>query len=944
MNQLRSQGGPSLEGRLRRLELRYARIMLIKKIIIVGLVLAMTGLGAIIGASWLTQWWAAGYVGGAGLCVLSWLVVLRARCTTQGGHAQRRIRRQDWLKHFESQVDSLRALGAYECSLGAALQGEQTSALAQTHPWHKILRLEGNAVLKIARRQLRPWLGGLVLAMLSCMLGVGLFQHRIYAHAKLALAWLPPFQDTYILEVIAGEATAATASSLTSVAKRYELSARAPALINLYEQNLLRITRHTPRVLRTASSPRFTPPPAPEDYLYLHSWFPEADQQPRSADSNQAHTEVTQSFGRHKVPLARFMARNATFLKEPYQVFVLSPAVQAGRAASQPSSRRPTAGDEMPSFRVAENSALVIPSLSAHQPVAYITLGAPSLPQVGLVWHDATPEASITDHEPIALKISAVSPYPLTQLRLVIQTQGGEFTEKISRILAADQLSIVHNFTTTLRPYVTQHEQHVHLVAEAIAHHPSLAQQEVVGRSEPLALTVVSSYGRYQQTLAAMAVARHELMRWSQASDAAPLEELAELSQTIKTQSQHTPFFHYRDRRELMSLADKLRSKELADSVVREQLMQQVSAFLDRHEAMDQRARDRDFFVAARTYSRKLGAAIDSGLSSEQAQSLEQDSVKMEEFLQARHRSWQQRVAALADSADTYNLLTSNHRDMITGEHFTQAWQQMHDALPLSQAARDGSASPQEEPQQWLAAQARLAEIMGEYQEWLEDLERAEDGVREHMRMRHSQTLSQVAQRLMRLRQSQDEIGLQLDPLWHQMPNQIMSQQNNDELAASGQHPESHPAPEWDGIRLKQLTAMSQAKAIKELLAELPNPQDDRLNQAIAAMAQVVEMGDVHNYQHAELMADRASRLLREGAAAAHQQRAQLGAQRSARQRSTRGGDDYYGTAVVDFQIGDAEHVVHANYRQKILDQMSAAADDEAYQTLNSRYLREILR
>ena len=940
----------SLAQRLDQLEWCYQTITLSKKIAQGLMIAALTFMGSLLGSIIFSQLFYAAYVMAAVGCGVAWYVVLRAN-----RHAVRGLSRQDWFKHFESQEHRLRAAGSDHGSLRMALtaENEQRSQALVHDYWHHLLHHEGEAVLNHARQRMRRWIYRVGVAVIVCLGLGGMFQHRVYENMQLSLAWLPAFKDQYVLKIVQGAVDARAPRS-------YQLSVSSPPTIALYDQNLLEIILQTPLKLGGLHSLSAVPS---EHRIDLHGWFPEADLN-GSAPGGAAYgvdrvKQTAREFSQQAAPLSMFMHRGESYLKEAYQAFIMTQAYQgqmssagAGSFDQSMSEHRnvnlvPDTPHQLSlAFRVSRNSAVVVPRISKRKPVAYIALGAPSVPEVGLLWNNASPTMTITDHEFISLKLSAVSPYPLVKLRLVIETEGGEYLETVTQILAADQLSIVHNFNTTLRAYITRDEQHVHLFGEAIAIDPADQQTEFIGRSEPLAVTVVSSYGRYLKTLAALKDARHKLMSWSELESASITADLDKLAMMIAAQSSQTPFFHFRDRRTLNNLVEQLKSNQLKDPVVRGELLVQLTEFLELHESMDQRARDRDFFVAARAYSQKLGQYVSSAVASMSPRSprspdLKQAGDQVADFLRERHQSWSQRVQKMSSiSAEQAAAFQQAHREVLDDHYFVNSWMEIHQQVSARQEDTLGVDTAHHK-ERLLEAKSTLAQMVSEYARWIDQLESAEQALRDHQRLKHNQVLSQVAQDLRALRKSQDDISVQLDPLSHftQSPHQSVPSDSS-----TGKKDQLGSTQNWSAIKSEQVATMTQGQELLKMLRQLQNFKGERLDQALRTMSQVVQAGDEHNYAEAELRSDQASRLLREGADQVRRRRANMNQQRRDDQaRSQPHGDEFYGAAVLDF-TNDEVHEVDKFYREDILQDVNSQSQSVEDQTLKSRYLREILR
>lgn len=852
----RHADGRSLEQKLAYIEDSYRAVIKGERFLQGVLIALMAFLGTLLGSAFSFGIGLIPYLCGAVFCGLAWWWVLFQH--------SKKVVRSDWLKHFECQVENL--------SDGSSTSHSLSTALKESDPiderlWSEVLAREGRELLSVARQSWVRLLIKLAAVVLMCVLIGGMFADSIHKSARSSLGWLGLFDPSITLTI--GEGAADRLAP-----QKVKLSVSSPPTIQVHEHNLL-------HMLIQSSYSRDDE----ESYsVALHGWFPSL--------SRDTHKESSDHKPRHSAPLSVFLSDSRSgALKQAYQSFVAVPQQN----------------QFLLSFRVSQNSAVFVPNISTTKPMAYVSVGAPSVPEVGLVWHDSPADETITDHEPIYLSVSAVSPHPLVKLNLVIQTQAGEFIETVTQILAQDQLSIVHRFSTHLRPYVTAREEHIHLYGEAISvsGDGGDAERETVGRSDPVSITVISSYGRYQQTLEALKQARQQLMDWPQEDDSSHISRLAEIAETIQKSSQQTPFFNYQDRDVISSMVQQMESKSLDDEFFREDLRATLIHFLEIHEALDHRERDRDFFVSARGYSSMLQMS-----QTDSSPNLKAQGGQLENFVKQREVIWQKRAQNLDEK------FWQQHEKFLSENYFSQAIQDITQS------------SPESSPESVRLAVARIAELVSAYDQWIKDLEAAEDQARQDRILRHSQILSSAVQALKQLQKSQDHIASRLDP--------------QSDFFRPGNESTSSQSHEWPEIRSDQQQAISQGQVIANQLREISRFQGpSRLDEALKAMGGVIDKGDQQSFQDAEVLADRASRLLREGGSAAqtHQNRFH---QSQLTPRTQVGGDNYYGSSVIHLNM-KASHKVDAFYREDILKQMSES-HEHTDPVLNSRYLREMLR
>ena len=864
------------------------------------MVVSITFFGSLLGSVLFTEQIWGPYLMAAVLCSLGWIgliLSMRKSGRFQRHLAIRQICRLDLLKHFECQAASL-GLGT-ESSLSSAMVAEKVlqssdndesdevfsktemgaaGAVETIRLWYRCLDKEGRAITRLATLRVLWWAKALAVSVGICVLMAATFSERISASAHRSLYWLPGASGADSLVIVEGAADPLRPLS-------YGLSTSSPPWIQVFDHHFLTLTLRSKPVRGGAS-------------VRMHRWFPESIEE----------ENVRQNMAKKSTPLSAFFKGKSRYLGEPYQAFVTETMNDTSLLSEGKNSPR---SYEHLSFRAAKNSALFVDAISKTKPVAFISLGSPSVPEVGLLWNGA-PSESISDHETLSLRLSAVSPFPLVRLNLVIQTQRGEFVETVTRILAADQLSIVHNFPTVLAPYITSDEEHIHLYGEAISMDQT---QELVGRSEPLALTVVSSYGRYQRTLSALKETRSLTLSWQDTSSAERLEELKAL---IKSESAATPFFHSHDRRVMAEITSMMVASQMENSSFRQDLARQITEFLELHEAIDDRERDRDFFVAARAYSRKVSGGKDLSLAG--------DAEGIKEFLQAREARWLERAKKLQALTGQSSFREENS-SVLEESAFSKRWDRLHQKIMEEDSLAD---SGTEEGREELAA------MVAEYRQWLSKLESAESRAKENHRLVRSQSLMKASKALKDLQSKQDRIAARLDPLGMSSAGSKGGDQRQSGQSQAGQ---------WPDIKADQIAAAEQGAEIQKMLQNVKNLSTDRLDQAAEAMAAVVESGDQSDFERAEIMADKASRLLREGRQEARKQQ-QSGRKRDQDPRKSPIGDGFYGPSIVDLQT-EREHVVDDTYRGAVLRQLrqnSGGEESKEDPAVQRRYLREVLR
>jgi hypothetical protein len=367
-------------------------------------------------------------------------------------------------------------------------------------------------------------------------------------------------------------------------------------------------------------------------------------------------------------------------------------------------------------------------------------------------------------------------------------------------------------------------------------------------------------------------------------------------------QSEKSPFFDGMDRLQIRRFETSIQDIAAAGSSDElNNLSQELNAFLFEHEILDDRERDRDFFVAARALSRLLELE-----PSRRPATLTSVVGRLRQFLDDRYERWTERVERLKPA------------------HVPGSWDEIRTKRPfhaaLEQIARlDKSPnSPSSQSEQLTA----ISKAVGTYRAWLQDLESQEDKMRDEQDRQRQEGLASARDVLKELQKRQGEISSELDRSDERPPEQLASQ--------------------WPSTRLKQNTNTKETRQLEGRMRGLAPTAAQRIKAAAEAMAQATDFGNKGVFNKAESYADLAGRLLRQAESAA-QQAQQKRRSRGRRRRVT--GDNYYGQSVVggDIEI-KREYQVDRRYREDILDEVQSSGYDEENRSLLENYLRHVIR
>jgi hypothetical protein len=472
--------------------------------------------------------------------------------------------------------------------------------------------------------------------------------------------------------------------------------------------------------------------------------------------------------------------------------------------------------------------------------------------------------------------------------------------ELVVNVVSENKTELTTDYRLILETYVESDLAQVEIFAEAV---DRAIPTPLVGVSEPLKLATASAYGRYREALSTLRSLKTMIDETLGKSDTPLPGDGKKLAAKASTQSEKSPFFDGLDRVQIYRFSASLDDYFASGSS--EKLMElsgNLNDFLFEHEILDDRERDRDFFVAMRSLSRLI----------------EQDAAKRpipvavvtertRKFLDDRLFRWSKRIERLG------------------AQNAPEKWPTIRDKKPFHQAMlavdklETSHKATLERTSDMLTI---LSKTTVEYRSWIEELEAREDKVREAEEQSRQEGLANARDVLRELQQRQGEVSQGLD--------------------RASERPRGQLADEWPSLRMKENTNIRDTKRLEAQMRALSPTSAARIGGAVEAMEETMKQGDGDDFQMAESAADMAGRLLRQ---------AESAAQDSQQKRRSRGrrrhvtGDNYYGQSVVggDIEIR-REYQVDRRYREDILEEVQSSQYDEENRALLENYLRHVVR
>ena len=547
------------------------------------------------------------------------------------------------------------------------------------------------------------------------------------------------------------------------------------------------------------------------------------------------------------------------------------------------------------SFAVTNDVNIFIPDLYGDNKIAGVQVKKLPIPEVSLTaliditepWHD---------EKPLALKIEAQTKAPMKLVQLLIRSGNHEAKELVNRINSDQIFDYTTQYSLVLEPYINNDIADVEIIAEVV---DSSIPRPLIGQSQALRFRTASAYGRYRQTLRVLRDLKSMVDEGVETEKYKLSDEAQDLVNDARKRSASTPFFDTLDRiqiHEFSDLVKKIREEDSSQSIF--ELQSGLNEFLVEHEILDDRERDRDFFVASRALSRlieqpeeKRPVSVDTAVNN------------MRSFLKNRRERWKLRISQLPKPEDL------------------EDWKKIRDEEPFLKSFEDiRKAIAKKEPESVSKALSTLSQNAANYRKWIEDLEAKEDAERQAKERKRQEGLASAREQLKELQKRQGKISGELD--------QAISRDTE------------NLADRWPMTRLKQNTNINDTRKLEAQLRALSPKAGGRIRAAMEAMKLTVESGEHKDYVKSESYSDLAGRLLRKA-----QQDSMRNQKRQSRRRRRVTGDRYYGQSVHggDLEIS-RDYQVDKRYREDILEEIQNSRSSEENQRLLERYLRQIIR
>lgn len=590
--------------------------------------------------------------------------------------------------------------------------------------------------------------------------------------------------------------------------------------------------------------------------------------------------------------------RSSSTLSQESLRIQLVPTIQADGARGSPN------GDDMVEYSAVMalpfSGELWISSIPSLRPLAELRVLTLPLPEVSLEWPQRSSQnGPWHDDVPMFLKVRAQSELPLARVSLVIKTAHARVEERVATIMTDDHFDVRSDYSLILEPYLTEDLEEVEIVAEALT-----KVQDLLGVSAPLRVQVSSAYGRYRRTLGMLSELKGMVDQAVGGGDAeSPLsgtpsagvrldDKAQSLVEEVMVAADDSPFFDAFDRMRLRDIQESIVALKGAESLETLGVMShELNEFLLLHEMLDDRERDRDFFVAARGLTREI--ASEGGVNKKSEAAID----RLLQFVDERHKRWVRRI------------------ERIRSDLVPKRWIEVRDNRPFSTGLRALRRLGVQ------AAGGTLARIVSEYQAWIESLEEAEDREREQRDAQEQEGLASAKDALRELQVAQGKISESLDKA---------SEREQQSLVEG-----------WPSVRMKQNTNREGTSRVEAELRRLSPRAAARVKAARESMSKVVESGEGEAFPEAESWSDLAGRLLRQAESATSER----DRNRSQRRRRSVSGDRYYGQAVVggDVEIRH-EYEVDRRYREDILDDVRGAEIPDSERPLMESYMRRVVR
>jgi hypothetical protein len=547
-------------------------------------------------------------------------------------------------------------------------------------------------------------------------------------------------------------------------------------------------------------------------------------------------------------------------------------------------------------FSQTEDAFLYLSTISNNRAVASIRVKRLPVPKVELTTALSKDELW-ADDKPLPLNIDVKAENPLQAVQLLIKSGSRESRELVSEVLAQDKKNLTTRYSLALESYVEQDVQELEIVAEAM---DRAVPVPLVGRSKPIFIKVASAYGRYKLSLETLKQIKSLLDASLQSQKPIDAKALADLSEKVKLQADDSPFYDGLDRQQLTQLSQSFEMlAQRSDMGLALKSSESLNRFLFEHENLDDRERDRDFFIAARTYSRVLEQE-----KKERKLSAEDVNAKLLNFVKERKARWSQRVERLLP------------------DHRPESWKTIQDSSLEKglQAIKGFDASG--DTRQAIQTLSRNVET---YRQFIEELEAKEDALRKQKEEQRQQGLADARNQMRELQRRQGSISTKLDRAAERSKEQM--EEN------------------WNSARLDQNSNIKSTKELEGQMRSLSPEAGERVKAAAEAMEATVAAGNEGQFEDAETSSDIAGRLLQQADNAARQSQ-QENQQRGRRRRVS--SDQYYGNQVTGGDVDlKRNYQVNRRYREDVLNDirdLKRQESSEEADTLLEDYLRRVIR
>ncbi|MBC7660808.1 MAG: hypothetical protein H7249_14015 [Chitinophagaceae bacterium] len=547
-------------------------------------------------------------------------------------------------------------------------------------------------------------------------------------------------------------------------------------------------------------------------------------------------------------------------------------------------------------FAQAEDADLFLSTISTSKPVASIKVKKLPVPKVTLT-SAAREGEPWADDKPLPLTIEVKADNPLQVVQLHIKSGERESRELVSEVMAQDKKSLTTRYNLALETYVEQDVQDIEIIAEAMDRSIPVP---LVGRSKPIVIQVASAYGRYRMALDSLRQIKTMLDSSLQSQTPINGKEMRQIAEKVQTQADDSPFFDGLDRQQLNQLGQAFEQLETKPNMpLAMKASEGLNRFLFEHENLDDRERDRDFFIAARTLSRVLEQD-----KKERKLEVEDVSKKLQNFVKERQARWEKRV------------------DRLTADNKPPSWKAIKENPIDKGLASIKAADDKGDTRQAIQTLSRNVE---RYRQWIEELEGKEDASRKQQEESRQQGLADARNVMRELQRRQGTVSTKLDKA---------DSRKKEELEQS-----------WNSVRMDQNSNIKGAKELEGELRSLSPEAGERVKAAAEAMEATVGNGSEGKFGEAETSSDVAGRLLQQADSAARQSQ-QESQQRGRRRRVS--SDQYYGNQVTGGDVDlKRNYQVNRRYREDVLNDIRDVKRQESSEetdTLLEDYLRRVIR